>query len=106
MADRLGIKITGLLGILVEAKRKKLIVAVKPLIDALITPQNLEYLQFCTSGFWMWQTKHNSELISCTYWINPENSNKDSKNITVDKPLVLSNTMLLIELNFTVGSRL
>ena len=35
-ADRLGIKITGLLGILVEAKQKKLIVAVKPLMDALI----------------------------------------------------------------------
>lgn len=36
-ADRLGVKITGLLGILVEAKHKKLIVAVKPLVDALIT---------------------------------------------------------------------
>jgi hypothetical protein len=35
-ADRLGIKITGLLGILVEAKRKNLVVAVKPLMDALI----------------------------------------------------------------------
>lgn len=35
-ADRLGIKITGLLGLLVEAKRKNLIVAVKPLMDALI----------------------------------------------------------------------
>jgi predicted nucleic acid-binding protein len=35
-ADRLGIKITGLLGILVEAKRNNLIVAVKPLMDALI----------------------------------------------------------------------
>ncbi|MFK0732998.1 MAG: DUF3368 domain-containing protein [Gloeotrichia echinulata HAB0833] len=35
-ADRLGIKITGLLGILVEAKRKNLILAVKPLMDALI----------------------------------------------------------------------
>ena len=35
-ANRLGIKITGLLGILVEAKRKHLIVAVKPLMDALI----------------------------------------------------------------------
>ena len=33
-ADRLGIKITGLLGILVEAKRQNLIVAVKPLMDA------------------------------------------------------------------------
>lgn len=36
-ANRLGVKITGLLGILVEAKRKNLIIAVKPLMDALIT---------------------------------------------------------------------
>jgi hypothetical protein len=35
-ADRLGIKITGLLGILIEAKQKDLIVAVKPLMDSLI----------------------------------------------------------------------
>ena len=35
-ADRLGIKITGLLGILVEAKQKHLITEVKPLMDALI----------------------------------------------------------------------
>jgi predicted nucleic acid-binding protein len=35
-ASRLGIKITGLLGLLVESKRKNLIVAVKPLMDALI----------------------------------------------------------------------
>ncbi|MEQ9485258.1 DUF3368 domain-containing protein [Coleofasciculus sp. F4-SAH-05] len=35
-ANRLGIKITGLLGILVEAKQKNLITAVKPLMDALI----------------------------------------------------------------------
>ena len=35
-ATRLGIRITGLLGMLVEAKRKNLIVAVKPLMDALI----------------------------------------------------------------------
>ncbi|MFQ3679296.1 MAG: DUF3368 domain-containing protein [Pseudanabaenaceae cyanobacterium] len=35
-ADRRGLKITGLLGILVEAKQKKLLVAVKPLLDALI----------------------------------------------------------------------
>lgn len=40
-ADRLGVRITGLLGILVEAKQKNLIVAVKPLMDALIA----------TSGF-------------------------------------------------------
>ena len=35
-ADRLGLRITGLLGILVEAKHHNLIVAVKPLMDALI----------------------------------------------------------------------
>jgi uncharacterized protein len=35
-ADRLGVKITGLLGILVEAKRKNLIATVQPLMDALI----------------------------------------------------------------------
>lgn len=35
-AQRLGIRVTGLLGILVEAKRQKLIVAVKPLMDQLI----------------------------------------------------------------------
>lgn len=35
-ANRLGIRITGLLGILVEAKQRNLIIAVKPLIDALI----------------------------------------------------------------------
>ncbi|BAI88113.1 DUF3368 domain-containing protein [Arthrospira platensis NCB002] len=36
-ADRLGIKITGLLDIWVEAKHNNLITAVKPLMDALIT---------------------------------------------------------------------
>lgn len=35
-ANRLGVRITGLLGILVEAKQKKLIVNVKPLMDSLI----------------------------------------------------------------------
>lgn len=35
-ADRLGLKITGLLGILVEAKHKNLITAVKPILEALI----------------------------------------------------------------------
>ncbi|MEH2078464.1 MAG: DUF3368 domain-containing protein, partial [Nostoc sp.] len=35
-ADRLGLRITGLLGVLVEAKQKGLIVAVKPVIDGLI----------------------------------------------------------------------
>ncbi|MBD2358376.1 DUF3368 domain-containing protein [Tolypothrix sp. FACHB-123] len=35
-AYRLGLSITGLLGILVEAKDQNLIVAIKPLVDALI----------------------------------------------------------------------
>lgn len=35
-ANRLGLRITGVLGILVEAKRRHLVVAVKPLMDALI----------------------------------------------------------------------
>lgn len=35
-ANRLGLRITGLLGILVEAKSQNLIIAVKPLMDALI----------------------------------------------------------------------
>lgn len=35
-ANRLGIRITGLLGVLVEAKQKQLIFAVKPLMDTLI----------------------------------------------------------------------
>ncbi|MFB8789961.1 MAG: DUF3368 domain-containing protein [Potamolinea sp.] len=35
-ADRLGLRITGLLGIFVEAKRRNLIAAVKPLMDTVI----------------------------------------------------------------------
>lgn len=35
-ANRLGLRITGVLGILVEAKHRNLVVAVKPLMDALI----------------------------------------------------------------------
>ncbi|MES1023085.1 DUF3368 domain-containing protein [Gloeocapsa sp. BRSZ] len=35
-ANRLGLRITGLLGILVEAKQRNLIVAVKPLMNTLI----------------------------------------------------------------------
>lgn len=36
-ADRMGLRITGLLGILAEAKHQNLLVAVKPLMDALIS---------------------------------------------------------------------
>ena len=36
IATRLGLRITGLLGILVEAKQRSLIPSVKPLMDALI----------------------------------------------------------------------
>ena len=39
-ADRLGVRITGLLGILVEAKRKNFIDAVKPLMDTMIAMSN------------------------------------------------------------------
>ncbi len=39
-ANRLGVRITGLLGVLVEAKRKNLITAVKPLMDAMIAMSN------------------------------------------------------------------
>ncbi|OKH57962.1 DUF3368 domain-containing protein, partial [Scytonema sp. HK-05] len=35
-ADRLGLRIIGLLGVLVEAKQKGLILAVKPVLDNLI----------------------------------------------------------------------
>ncbi|MDB9311916.1 DUF3368 domain-containing protein [Spirulina sp. CS-785/01] len=35
-AQRLGIKITGLLGILLEGKRKGFVAAIKPLMDKLI----------------------------------------------------------------------
>ena len=35
-ANRLGLKITGILGILVEAKHRNLVTAVQPLMDALI----------------------------------------------------------------------
>jgi predicted nucleic acid-binding protein len=35
-ANRLGLRIIGLLGVLVEAKQKRLIVVVKPLLDGLI----------------------------------------------------------------------
>jgi predicted nucleic acid-binding protein len=35
-ADRLGLRITGLLGVLVEAKQKRFILAVKPVLDDLI----------------------------------------------------------------------
>lgn len=36
-ADLLGLRITGLLGILVESKHRNLIAAIKPLMDAMIT---------------------------------------------------------------------
>jgi predicted nucleic acid-binding protein len=35
-ANRLGLRITGLLGVLIEAKHQNLIISVKPLIDGLI----------------------------------------------------------------------
>ena len=44
-ANRLGLRITGLLGILIEAKYQNLIVAVKPLIDALIATSEFRVSQ-------------------------------------------------------------
>jgi len=43
VASRLGLRFVGLLGILVEAKHKGLIKAVKPILDSLITK----------AGFWL-----------------------------------------------------
>jgi hypothetical protein len=43
IATGLGLKVAGLLGVLVEAKRRGLIVLVKPILDALITK----------AGFWV-----------------------------------------------------
>jgi len=43
VASRLGLKVVGLLGILVEAKRKKLIPVVKPVLDRLVVQ----------AGFWV-----------------------------------------------------
>lgn len=36
IASRVGLKVMGLLGVLIEAKRKKLLPAVKPVLDAMI----------------------------------------------------------------------
>jgi uncharacterized protein len=43
IAARLNLNYTGILGILIEAKRRRLILAVKPLLDALINQ----------AGFWV-----------------------------------------------------
>jgi hypothetical protein len=43
IATGLGLKVAGLLGLLVEAKRRRLIVLVKPILDALMT----------RAGFWV-----------------------------------------------------
>jgi uncharacterized protein len=45
VASQFGLKFTGLLGLLVEAKQKRMIVAVKPLVDRLRTE----------AGFWISQ---------------------------------------------------
>lgn len=43
VADRVGLKFTGLLGVLIEAKHKELITKIKPLLDGLIVK----------AGFWI-----------------------------------------------------
>lgn len=45
IATRLGLRITGLLGILVEAKQRSLIPSVKPLMDALIATSEFRVSQ-------------------------------------------------------------
>lgn len=52
MAARLSLNYTGILGILVEAKAKGLITAVKPLMDDLINQ----------AGFWITESLYNSVL--------------------------------------------
>ncbi len=52
IANRLNLRYTGILGILVEAKSQGLIAKVKPLLDALIS----------TAGFWIAEPLYNSVL--------------------------------------------
>lgn len=52
VASRLGIPITGLLGVLIEAKNQGLILTVKPLLDDLIVK----------AGFWVAQPLYNRVL--------------------------------------------
>lgn len=53
VAARLNLRCTGVLGVLVEAKAKGLIVAVKPLLDALISQ----------AGFWISKSLYESVLV-------------------------------------------
>lgn len=52
VADRFNLKYTGILGILIEAKEKKLISTVKPLLDALRNQ----------AGFWITELLYNRVL--------------------------------------------
>jgi predicted nucleic acid-binding protein len=52
VASRLGLKVIGLLGVLVEAKRRGLIPAVKPLLDDLVI----------RAGFWISQSLYSRVL--------------------------------------------
>jgi uncharacterized protein len=52
IAERLKLNYTGILGILIEAKRRGLILSVKPLLDALINQ----------AGFWVAQPVYNRVL--------------------------------------------
>lgn len=60
VAARFGLRYTGILGILVEAKNRGLISAVKPLLDALINQ----------AGFWVAAPLYNSVLM----FVNEENT--------------------------------
>ncbi|MBW4551554.1 MAG: DUF3368 domain-containing protein [Aphanocapsa sp. GSE-SYN-MK-11-07L] len=52
IADRLNLNYTGILGILIEAKRRGLIISVKPLLDSLINQ----------AGFWVAEPVYNRIL--------------------------------------------
>ena len=70
-ADRLGLRLTGILGIFVEAKRRNLIAAVKPLMDAVIATS--EFIVSCAlydrndKQNWGYQTGN----LEQKGWINP-----------------------------------
>ena len=52
IASRLGLRVTGLLGLLIEAKQRGLIAEVKPLMDSLIVK----------AGFWISQALYDRVL--------------------------------------------
>ncbi len=50
-AENRGLKVTGILGVLIQAKNNSLIVAVKPLLDRLIYDANFGFNQFSSIRF-------------------------------------------------------